>query len=79
MAYITFQFENSNADQTFTVLDQIDASKNPIFRGPVNHNEISGEIECWKGGDGKGRVTIQGDMGPLYAFDIFEGDNPVRY
>lgn len=79
MAYFGFTFENTNDGQTFTVMDQIDSSKNPIFHGPVNHNDSSSSISCWVGDDDKGRVTIQGDHGPLVSFDVTKDGDALSY
>lgn len=79
MAYYTFTFENTNDGQTFTVLDKLDSSKNPIFRGPVNHNQTSPSIRCWVGDHEKGRVSIEGEYGPLVEYDVRDDGEVLRY
>jgi len=79
MAYISFSFQNSNDDQTFTVSDSIDTSRNPIFQGPINHNEWSPSIQCWAGGDGKGEVVVRGDKGPSLNQEIDKDGDTFSY
>ncbi|WP_175952383.1 hypothetical protein [Burkholderia sp. BCC0405] len=73
MSYINFTFENSQDDQTITVTDLIDNSRNPIFVGPINHNDQSSAITCWAGADGHGRVNVRGDKSLGLDQDI-DGD-----
>lgn len=70
MAYFTFTFRNTNPDQTFQVLDLKDTSRNPIFNGPVNHNDSSTPIQCWVGSDNKGRVQLNGSVSAALLEDI---------
>ena len=79
MPFLNFTFENTNSDQTFTVTDQKDSSRNPIFTGPVNHGDESSSIQCWQGSDGTGRVLISGDASVGQYFDIRTDNDKVRY
>jgi hypothetical protein len=77
--FLNFTFENTDSDQAFTVTDQKDNSRNPIFNGPVNHGSESPSIQCWQGSDGNGRVLISGNASVGQYFDIRTDNDEVRY
>lgn len=79
MAYISFTFENTNGDQTFEYDDEIDTTRNPIVVGPINSGDTSGPLQCWAGGDGKGKITLRGSVGPALYEDIDRDGYNFRY
>jgi len=79
MPTLIFQIRNSNDDQIFVVDDLLDPTKNPIFNGPINHGDLSPEISCWQGGNGRGQINIKGSISPSYNKDVYEDTKVLDY
>jgi hypothetical protein len=78
MPHLTFRVENTNDDQVITVLDKKNGNAE-IFKEPLNHNEVSHDIQCWQGSDGKGRVEISGSVSVAVLYDVRENGEVLRY
>jgi hypothetical protein len=70
MAYYTFTFRNTQDDQSFSFVDEINDVGNPHQIGAVNHDTDSPEQKCWVGGDNKGSITLTGTVGPSVIQEI---------
>lgn len=79
MAYYNFSFTNTGDDQTFIVSDLIDTTKNPIFRGVLNHDATSPSIECWVGSNNTGMVSVQGEKGVTLNQEIDRDNQTFDY
>jgi hypothetical protein len=79
MAYFKFTFTNAQDDQTFSVTDLVDNTRNPIWSGVLNHNDVSPDIQCWVGSDGKGSVDVKGEHGYLLHHDVDRDDDHFDY
>ncbi len=79
MPSMSFTIYNTNEDQSFTVNDLKDTTKNPIWTGAINHNSSSPPIQCWKGSDERGRIEILGSASGDLLADVDDDGAQVRY
>jgi hypothetical protein len=79
MPHLSFTIYNTNDDQSFTVNDLKDTTRNPIWTGAINHNESSPTIQCWKGSDDKGRIEMIGSVSVAQLADVRDEGEEIRY
>ena len=79
MTYISFFFENSNQDQSFSYEDEKDPTGNPHHIGPVNSGDESGPHQCWAGSDGEGSIVLIGTGSGRLRQEISSDNYRFRY